>query len=617
MKNDKDPKRQLELERQRFNDFQRATSEWTWETDIDHRFTYMSTNVFEVTGIAPEWHYGKSREDIGIREEMGETAWLAFQDILRKREPFLDLIYARRGPSSVTWVHTSGVPYFENEVFQGYRGSGRIVTKEIETAQLAAQLTAGIENMSDYFSLWDANDRLIFCNKAFREINSAVPGITELGIPFEDHMRALFDAGETPESAQTFEDSLKQRMLNHRNPTTSFEFERSDGITVLVNETKLPDGSTSVCTANIDRLKQAEKDSADKAEIVETAFRTIPDGIVVLAPDGTPITWNDHLFTIFGITPLKEIDPDELRPTLLSVIAQQIGAGGSETDVSDISSLIHAPHQHNQQEFRLADNKWVEFRGSPMAGGGYLMTFRDFTERNDLDRLKSQFVSTISHELRTPLTSIIGSMGLVNGGAGGDIPEDARNLIKIGINNGERLLNLINDILDLEKISQDEFELDLATMSMGNLIDTSMKANLGFAERFKIRLVANRGDEDYFVIGDNQRLMQVMDNLLSNAIKFSSANDEVEVMLSARGPNVRVSVTDRGPGVAKKFQKTIFDRFVQVDSSDTRSIAGTGLGLNICKGIVLKHGGEINLHSTPTVGSTFYFELPILKSAPV
>ena len=141
MANDKDLKALLELERQRFSDFQRATSEWSWETDTNHRFTYMSPNVFEMTGIQPEWHYGKTREDIGIREAMGEHAWLDFQRILNDHKPFENLIYARRGPDSVSWLQASGVPYYENEVFCGYRGSARIVTKEIETAQLAARLT--------------------------------------------------------------------------------------------------------------------------------------------------------------------------------------------------------------------------------------------------------------------------------------------------------------------------------------------------------------------------------------------------------------------------------------------------------------------------------------------
>ncbi|NQW00420.1 MAG: PAS-domain containing protein [Rhodospirillales bacterium] len=613
MVKDCDPNTLLKLERQRFADFQRAASEWSWETDEQHRFTYMSPNVREITGIDPEWHYGKTREDLGFREDMDERAWLAFQDLLAQHKPFTNLTYARRGPDTVTWVQTSGVPFYENGKFRGYRGSGRVVTKEIETAKLADRLTNAIENMGNYFSLWDKNDRLIFCNNLFRQLNVRIPEQSGIGVTFSDYMRAAFNLPPFTADPEATEAIVADRIRRHKHPGPPFEFTRSDGVTALIVEHKLPDGMTATMSTDITRQKEIEKDRAVKAEIVETAFRTIPDGIIVLGPDTNPVTWNDYLFTLFDIEDLKTTDPDELRVSLLSVISHKISTGMPEAGQTDVSAMLLDPQQSSHIEFRLDMNKWVEYRGSPMAGGGYLMIFHDFTEQRELDRMKSQFISTVSHELRTPLTSILGSLGLVKGGAGGEIPAPARDILDIGINNGERLLNLINDILDLEKISHDEFELELEDLALDEVIESSVNANLGFADRYQVGLYVDRGAGGFTVSGDRLRLMQVMDNLLSNAVKFSKPNDEVEIKIAARKDMVRVSVTDRGPGVPKKFQKTIFDRFVQVDSSDTRSIAGTGLGLCICQEIITGHGGQISLHSTAAVGSTFYFELPMIK----
>ena len=603
---------QIKLERERFADFQRATSEWSWETDKEDRFTYMSANVFEMTGIEPEWHYGKSREDLGLREEIGEAAWREFQGIHNRREPFTNFTYARRGPVATTWLQVSGVPFYVDGEYCGYRGSARMVTKEIETAELAKQLTAALENMGDYFSLWDENDRLIFTNNKFLELNAHTPEASRLGIEFAEHIRLLYGYPSDSYDTKRVEATIADRIKHHREPGAPFEYRRSDGVVVLINEHKLPDGLTATIATDISRLRAAERDSAEKAEIVETAFRTIPDGILVLGANGSPVTWNDQLFTIFNLRELKNTNVEELRVALLSLILQKVATSPAGEDDIDVSALILNPSKPVQHEFRLADDKWVEFRGSPMSGGGYIMSFRDFTERYHLDRMKGEFVSTVSHELRTPLTSILGSLGLVRGGAGGVIPDAAQDLVEIGIENGERLLNLINDILDLDKINRNDFILDLETLSINDLVDASVKANLGFADRFDIQLRVLKGEHDYIVNGDRQRLMQVMDNLLSNAVKFSSREDVVEIQLSERRGFVRVAITDQGPGVPRKFKKTIFDRFVQVDSSDTRSIAGTGLGLSICKGIISGHAGIINLYSTPSMGSTFYFELPIV-----
>lgn len=600
----------LKLERDRFADFGKAASAWFWETDTLDRFTYMSPNVEFLTGRGAEWHYGKTRDELQGHVEMGAQKWSVFQKTINNRLPFENFVYARHIADSTIWIQTSGVPFYDEKgAFKGYRGSGKIVTDQIKVEQIAARLTVAIENMESGFSLWDMDDRLIFSNKVFKEanVNNSVP--VEIGMPFFDHVSAVI--GGSPEEKEKW---LTERLRRHKNPGEPFEYTRKDDKTLLVKEQRLPDGLTAIITTDVTRLKNAERNSAETTEIIETAFRTIPDGILVLGHDGRPATWNDRLFSIFGIENHKDRAPAAVASDLLTVIAQHVLDGQSEPGTIDVSALILNAHQHIQLEFPLLGGKWVEFRGSPILGGGYIMTFRDFTDRKELDQMKSQFIATVSHELRTPLTSILGSLGLVRGGAVGEIPEMAQELIDVGIQNGERLLNLINDILDLEKISQQDFEMDFETIPLHVLIENAAKANIGFAKRFGVNLRVDTGSQKISVKGDRQRLMQVMDNLISNAVKFSNFGDEVEILMSRQGQHVRISVTDHGPGVARKHQKSIFDRFVQADSSDTRSIAGTGLGLSICKEIILGHNGRINLHSVRSMGSTFYFELPVIEA---
>lgn len=236
---------------------------------------------------------------------------------------------------------------------------------------------------------------------------------------------------------------------------------------------------------------------------------------------------------------------------------------------------------------------------------------RDITERKRIEKMKNEFVSTVSHELRTPLTSIRGSLGLMAGGAVGELPSQAKEILNIANNNTERLLLLINDILDMQKIETDELEMEFEIIELFPFLCQAIESNNAYADQFNVAIVLEPYDEEGLVTANKDRLMQVMANLISNAAKFSHENGVIEVSVSKPEDNiVRVSVTDHGLGIAKEFYPTIFDKFTQQDSSDTRQKGGTGLGLSISKAIIEKHGGEIAFTSIVGEGSTFYFDLP-------
>jgi PAS domain S-box-containing protein len=245
---------------------------------------------------------------------------------------------------------------------------------------------------------------------------------------------------------------------------------------------------------------------------------------------------------------------------------------------------------------------------------GFLGTAIDLTERRLAEKLKNEFVSTVSHELRTPLTSIRGALSLVLGKAGKDLSEKARRLLEMAERNSERLTHLINDLLDLEKLEGGRLDFDLKGLDLVGLARRAVEDNEAFARRHDVRLELRHLVPSALVRGDEHRLLQVFANLISNAAKFSPAGGEVVVSVEAvPGGRARASVRDRGPGIPEHFRASIFQRFAQADSSDSREKGGTGLGLSITKAIVERLDGRIGYETWPGGGTVFHFDLPLLE----
>jgi PAS domain S-box-containing protein len=235
---------------------------------------------------------------------------------------------------------------------------------------------------------------------------------------------------------------------------------------------------------------------------------------------------------------------------------------------------------------------------------------RDITERKKADQQKSDFVSVVSHELRTPLTSIRGSLGLLMSPVAEDLPESARELLAIAVRNSDRLIRLINDILDLQKIESGEIAVNEEAIDVGSFLEHAVEDNQGIADTFGVTLVLTNDAPGEKVCADRDRLMQVITNLISNAVKFSPRGAAVELILTHAGDDLSFAVRDQGPGIPEEFQSKIFDRFSQADSSATRKQGGTGLGLSIAQSIIELHGGSLRFTTQEGQGTTFTFALP-------
>ncbi len=237
----------------------------------------------------------------------------------------------------------------------------------------------------------------------------------------------------------------------------------------------------------------------------------------------------------------------------------------------------------------------MELLVSEMWLGGtrkFTAAVRDDTERQKLDRMKNEFISTVSHELRTPLTSIGGALGLIEGGLAGEVPEKTAHLISVARANCERLVRLINDILDVEKMESGRMEFQIRSMDLGSVVSKAIEANAAAAAAFDVALMFREPERGVGVEADHDRLMQVLTNLISNAAKYSPPGDTVTVSIGEDGDLVRVTVADNGPGIPAEFHARIFSKFGQADSSDSRAKGGTGLGLhaNIGFGITAERG---------------------------
>lgn len=233
----------------------------------------------------------------------------------------------------------------------------------------------------------------------------------------------------------------------------------------------------------------------------------------------------------------------------------------------------------------------------------------EILQLRQVEQMKTDFVSTVSHELRTPLTSIRGSLGLVLATANGELGAKATRLLNIASQNTDRLIRLINDILDVEKIEAGHVALKVGPTELRSVIRTTLTGLEGYATEAGVSLLLAPGIPVVAMV-DSDRLVQVFTNLVSNAIKFSPAGSAVRLAIETGEDAVRITVRDQGPGIPPAFRDKIFGKFQQADLSDAKAKNGTGLGLAIARSIVLMHHGDIGFEPTPGGGTTFIVTLP-------
>lgn len=390
---------------------------------------------------------------------------------------------------------------------------------------------------------------------------------------------------------------------------------------------KLDDGSVlwHGYVSDITQLKQVELELQETNSLRKAILDAANIGIISTDEQGTIKTFNRGAELMCGYsademidkqTPLVLHDPEELAAQA-RLFAESSGQQGS-TNYFELFVAQARAHQRLEKEctFVSKDGRHfpVQLTVTPLCDAeghisGYLGISRDISEIKRIDQMKTEFISTVSHELRTPLTAISGALGILVNGLAGELSEQSARIIQIAHNNSQRLIHLVNDLLDMEKLVAGKMHFEMQSHALRQLIQQSIEANASFAQQYGVTYELLEG-ADTRVIVDQQRLLQVLANYLSNAAKFSPLNDVVTIRLEIRAGSVRVIVTDKGPGVPESFRARLFQKFSQADASDSRQKGGTGLGLSICKEIIERMGGTVGVESTPGKGASFYFELP-------
>lgn len=354
------------------------------------------------------------------------------------------------------------------------------------------------------------------------------------------------------------------------------------------------------------KLNETARDAQSKEIRQRTIVNNIADGIIILNKQCQITSLNPAAEKIFLYSSDRVMGMD--FKTLLSTPAEAYSILFSSDNDEQIHKELDGKRNGGDCfPLEIIINKTVIDDEDV-----FITIARDISERKRVDKLKNDFISTVSHELRTPLTSIRGALGLVVGGAFGDMSPELLKTITIAEKNSVRLILLVNDILDMQKIESGELTLTFDDVNIHNIVVKAVEENMGYAEKNCVRFVVETADPQVLVNGDQHRLRQVMGNLLSNAAKFSPDGEVVTVSLNVAGEIVQVRVKDRGQGIPESFIPRLFDKFSQSDSSDAKNAYGTGLGLSITKALVESHKGRIFVETEEGVGTTFCVELPIV-----
>jgi PAS domain S-box-containing protein len=391
--------------------------------------------------------------------------------------------------------------------------------------------------------------------------------------------------------------------------------QRRDGglfpLEVVITESRVNDETAFVAIGrDLTERNRAEAALRESESRFRTIFEGAGTGIALTALDGRLLDANPTFAEMLGYTveELRRMDP-------LQLVDDPNGSTEYEPLLKSLRSGNRSRYRR-EVELRRRDGSrmWAAVTVSAVPGSeehsvlGVVM-IADISRRKEIERFKDEFVSVVGHELRTPLTSIRGALGLIDAGAVGEISAEAAEMIGVAISNTDRLVRLINDTLDIERMEAGRSELDLAAVSGASLVQQAIGVVQATAEAAEITFDCTLADSRVWADGD--RIVQTLVNLFGNAIKFSPHGAEIGVAVSDDGQLVDFCVSDHGRGIPADQLENVFERFRQVDGSDAREKGGTGLGLAIARSIVEQHGGEIWAESGERAGTTFHFTLPL------
>lgn len=509
--------------------------------------------------------------------------------------------------AALTFVGVAGVLLFRHIHLR--------LRAEQEATSALELLRATMDNVSQGIAVFDARQHLVAWNARYLELRGLNPADVRINMPLQEIMQK---GAEMEFFGAAGRRSSKVVVPQPADNLHGFETDalRVDGLHLEMRGRPMAGDRFIMTYTDVTPLKLSEIAHRDQATRLSAIMDNVVDAIVTINESGSIESWSRSAERLFAYT------EEEILHRNVSVLMPEPHASAhdgylrhflqtGESRVMNTYREVEAVHKDGR---RIA----VDLGISEMTLGKrrlFIGVMRDISARTEVERMKSGFVSTVSHELRTPLTSIAGSLGLLSGGATGELPPKAARLIEIARLNCERLVRLINDILDLEKAESGHLDLRLEAQRLKPIVQHVINLNRTYAHTLGVTIELEATGDDATVLVDHDRLSQVLTNLLSNAVKFSPRGGVVSLAIETGPDNVRVSVRDQGPGVPVEFQGRIFQKFAQADSSDSRAKGGTGLGLSIVRTIMERLGGSAGVDANGAVpkfcGACFYITLPI------
>ncbi|MEI7610560.1 MAG: PAS domain S-box protein, partial [Rhodospirillaceae bacterium] len=595
--------------RQRYKDLVEISSDFAWETDAEGRFAFVSPAG--ALGWTPAQLVGGHPRDSLIADD----------DLLspfETRRPVERLeLWMRAANGSAACLEVAAKPLFTRAgLWNGARGVCRDLTGQVTRAAELSRLRnreSALARIAEV--LRDAPGSETAFPACVREAARAL-GVAGCalyacleGSTMPVEVAASREAGETCDAASLLEDALAApepvtgEAGSHSVLACATRLEGAAGGMVAVwrpaGAGDWEENDRLLLSGIAERIAVAQAQFASR-ERLGAILNTVVDGIVTIDIKGTIRSLNPAAARIFGYReeeatgrPVEMLMPDG------ATRGAWFGPGGELTGRRRDGTAF---------PMELAVGR-MEIAGTPM----FTAVVRDISERKEVERMKAEFISTVSHELRTPLTAIRGSLSLVNTGVMGDIPEDALELTVIAEQSCERLVRLINDILDIEKIGSSQLRLEMKPTSLVEALERAVADTRPYGEQFGVGLSLAHCPGRDRISADFDRLVQIFTNLISNACKFSPAGGEVALAAAEAVPGrIRVSVADHGPGIPEAFRCRIFGKFAQADASDSKIKGGTGLGLAITRSLTERMDGAIWFESEVGRGTVFFVEFPLL-----
>lgn len=604
-----------------------------YSVDTNEKFTLATGNVLPAIGLTPHEMLGQRMSDI---LPDNSTPVEGMRRALQGETMQQELEFGGR------WIKIWRQPiHDESGEINGMIGIGMDITQQ-HRAQIALQQSETryrqvADALHDVLFQTDAAGCWTFLNPAWEEI-TGIPVAQALSSPCAGALhgddRAAF--------AQLIEAARAAQSANVAPRVLRFVAQNGEVRWLEVALRANFDGwgafrGTAGTLRDVTEKLRAEDALRETLEMKRAILQGASYAIVSTDQNGTIQTFNPAAENLFGMSAEEVID--KKSPTVfhdadeLQARAIELSSELGESVTPDFETLIARARRGGDGEAEWtclrADGSSFPMRISHSvlrdgegAIAGYVSIGYDLTEARRAEKLKNEFVSVVSHELRTPLTSIRGALGLLSGGVAGELPASAAQMIGIAQKNADRLVLLINDILDIEKIESGKMRFETTEVSLAGLLENALESNRGYAQTLGVEIELEPLPPALCaatLAGDEARLQQVMSNLLSNACKWTPTGSHVQMraLLASDSiggnPRVSIEVQDAGPGIPPEFESRLFERFAQADGSATRERGGTGLGLAVTQAIIEKHGGAIGYRAPDVAagraGATFYFEL--------